>query len=519
MAVKASATITVFNVDDIAGTTRYYKRVASGSSAPSKPAENTDPDSTWETTEPTVDTSKVLYFVDQTLWSNGAKTYSEVSKSSSYEAAKEAYTKAQNAQNTANNAKEYTDGMKTLFELDKKNGTIKLQAGKLLEILSGGKLIVNAENYQLNEDGTVTITGGSIGGFNVDSKSIEKRDSNGNILLRLDAGDTPEIIYASADRKQMGRFGWHAGVGAVAGGLVMSEVDSYGIVNNVTLCEKFLELKNTTQQGNIMLTRYGIGSIVSPYGNGAFKIDGKQISYEGHDHENLKNDSCTVLLIGHFLRPTTDGDVSLGGADYKWNSFYVNNILANSSIKVGGTNVSLAGHTHSNYSETGHTHSKLAGDKDDIILTGAFLRPSETNGTITLGGASYRWKVVYAKTGTINTSDLRQKHSLETDMEKYIAMLDKIEPTSYVLNDDETESRHVGYIAQKVWLAMKESGLEENDFAGFIRDMQDEGAVYTYGLIYSEFIPILHAKIKQQEKRINELEAKLDAILEKLGEQ
>ena len=147
------------------------------------------------------------------------------------------------------------------------------------------------------------------------------------------------------------------------------------------------------------------------------------------------------------------------------------------------------------------------------------MRPSKTNGTITLGGASYRWNVVYAKTGTINTSDLRQKHSLETDMEKYIAMLDKIEPTSYVLNDDETESRHVGYIAQKVWLAMKESGLEESDFAGFIRDMQDEGSVYTYGLIYSEFIPILHAKIKQQEKRINELEAKLDAIFEKLGEQ
>lgn len=104
MAIKASATITIFNVDDIAGTTRYYKSVASGSSAPSKPTENTDPDSTWETTEPTVDTSKVLYFVDQTLWSNGAKTYSEVSKSSSYEAAKEAYTKAQNAQNTANEA-------------------------------------------------------------------------------------------------------------------------------------------------------------------------------------------------------------------------------------------------------------------------------------------------------------------------------------------------------------------------------------------------------------------------------
>ena len=50
-------------------------------------------------------------------------------------------------------------------------------------------------------------------------------------------------------------------------------------------------------------------------------------------------------------------------------------------------------------------------------------------------------------------------------MDKYITMLDKIEPTSYVLNSDESESRHIGYIAQKVWLAMKEAGLEESDFA------------------------------------------------------
>ncbi len=171
---------------------------------------------------------------------------------------------------------------------------------------------------------------------------------------------------------------------------------------------------------------------------------------------------------------------------------------------------SKSGHTHSEYASSSHTHSKLEGSTDNVVLTGSFFRPASTNGTITLGGSGYKWNTIYAKIGTINTSDLRQKHSLSTDMDKYITMLDKIEPTSYVLNSDENESRHIGYIAQKVWLAMKEAGLEESDFAGFIRDMQDEGSVYTYGLIYSEFIPILHAKIKQLEQKIKELEATIN---------
>ena len=68
----------------------------------------------WQLTEPTYTSgsTNTLYFVDCTEFTNGTFKYSEVSKSSSYEAAKEAYNKAQNAQNTANSAKDYTDKMK-----------------------------------------------------------------------------------------------------------------------------------------------------------------------------------------------------------------------------------------------------------------------------------------------------------------------------------------------------------------------------------------------------------------------
>lgn len=69
----------------------------------------------WRETEPSYSSGSTdtLYYVDCTEFTNGTFKYSEVSKSSSYEAAKEAYNKAQNAQNTANSAKDYTDKMKT----------------------------------------------------------------------------------------------------------------------------------------------------------------------------------------------------------------------------------------------------------------------------------------------------------------------------------------------------------------------------------------------------------------------
>lgn len=109
MAVKASATITLSFMVDVKGVYRYYKLQASTASAPTKPT--TNPPSGWTTTEPsyTSGSTNTLYFVDLTVLTNGTWSYSDVSKSSSYEAAKEAWNKAQNAQDTANNAQNQLD--------------------------------------------------------------------------------------------------------------------------------------------------------------------------------------------------------------------------------------------------------------------------------------------------------------------------------------------------------------------------------------------------------------------------
>ena len=116
MAVKAKVSITISHLIDISSITRYYLAQSSTSAAPAKPTTN-PPSSSWVKTEPsyTSGSTNTLYFVDCTEFTNGAFKYSEVSKSSSYEAAKEAYNKAQNAQNTANSAKDFTDKAKNNY--------------------------------------------------------------------------------------------------------------------------------------------------------------------------------------------------------------------------------------------------------------------------------------------------------------------------------------------------------------------------------------------------------------------
>lgn len=114
MAIKAKAEITISKIIDIDKVVRYYLLQSSTLAAPSKPADGAAISSKWSKTEPTYTSgsTSTLYFVDQTIMSNGAIKYSEVSKSSSYEAAKEAWNKANAAQNSATSANNKIDGLK-----------------------------------------------------------------------------------------------------------------------------------------------------------------------------------------------------------------------------------------------------------------------------------------------------------------------------------------------------------------------------------------------------------------------
>ena len=101
--VKATTQITISKVIDVYAVTRYYMLQSSSSAAPSKPTAN--PPAGWSDTEPSYvsGSTNTLYFVDCNVYSDKTFSFSEVSKSSTYEAAKDAWNKANNAQKSIDN--------------------------------------------------------------------------------------------------------------------------------------------------------------------------------------------------------------------------------------------------------------------------------------------------------------------------------------------------------------------------------------------------------------------------------
>lgn len=105
MAILAKADITISRIVDVKSVTTYYLLQSSTAAKPNKPTA-IPPGGNWNTTEPTYESgsTSTLYTVILTIMSNDTYSYSDVSKSSSYEAAKEAWNKANRAQAAADAA-------------------------------------------------------------------------------------------------------------------------------------------------------------------------------------------------------------------------------------------------------------------------------------------------------------------------------------------------------------------------------------------------------------------------------
>lgn len=88
------------------------------------------------------------------------------------------------------------------------------------------------------------------------------------------------------------------------------------------------------------------------------------------------------------------------------------------------------------------------------------LAPSADNSQ-TLGSSSKRWSVVYAGTGTINTSDAREKTERRGFTLAELSAARRIAATIGVFQFVGRIREHVGVVAQDVWAIMADEGLIE----------------------------------------------------------
>lgn len=148
--------------------------------------------------------------------------------------------------------------------------------------------------------------------------------------------------------------------------------------------------------------------------------------------------------------------------------------------------------------------SALNFDYDFIDCCGDFA-PNADN-RYNLGAPNFVWSTIYCSTNELNGSDRNIKNSIEALPVKYVRMFELVEPKRYKLNSGTSGRYHTGFIAQEVEDAMRACGIDSQEFAGWAAAKLDDGSE-TYFLRYSEFIPILWAKVREQEARIRRLEA------------
>lgn len=147
--------------------------------------------------------------------------------------------------------------------------------------------------------------------------------------------------------------------------------------------------------------------------------------------------------------------------------------------------------------------SALNFDYDFIDCRGDFA-PNADN-RYNLGAPNFVWSAIYCSTNELNGSDRNIKNSIEALPEKYVRMFDLVKPKRYKLNSGTSGRYHTGFIAQEVEAAMQKCGITSQEFAGWAAAKRKDGSE-TYFLRYSEFIPVLWAKVREQEERLKRLE-------------
>lgn len=199
-----------------------------------------------------------------------------------------------------------------------------------------------------------------------------------------------------------------------------------------------------------------------------------------------------------------------------------------SSIRLGSTDIYL----------------RLGGASAGHICYNGTAFYTTTSNKASLGGSSNFWTTLYAKTGTINTSDRTKKHDIKDLTDAYEQLFLKLQPKSFIFNDGDRV--HIGAISQDVEETMNELGIEPKQFAGFCKDIryeyieyEDDGTpieesrkpvtdedgnyVYDYSLRYQEFIFLtihmvqkLYGRVELLEKDNSDMRTSIDDLKEQL---
>lgn len=318
----------------------------------------------------------------------------------------------------------------------------------------------------------------------------------------------------------------------ISDGLVNASTNSY--TNGITLMNEnghMIPLKNNSHDIGTSTYRYRYLHVVTTYTS----------------RLNSIYSSSTSIYLGSDVSISSEANVMIGSSVARTG---INNAVTLTCVNSNNIRIGVR---HKAYSSSALTY--FESDRDNMTV---------------LGGASTRWKEIYAVTSSITTSDRREKKNISymgsySNEDTYMSddtlqsFIRGLLPCIYLRIDGDSGRPHHGFIAQDVEKLMQELGIK--DHAAFIRSPKTEtieieeeteeeytdevdGQVkirivtqkreeqreipgeYTYGLRYEEFIAdivrfvqILYDRntelenaLKEQKEKAESLEKRVEAL-------
>jgi len=214
---------------------------------------------------------------------------------------------------------------------------------------------------------------------------------------------------------------------------------------------------------------------------------------------SLTNSTNQVVLNGAVWSCATDFAVDLGSSSVRWNNLYIKNSINLNGITNAITGVAGNGTTTADYIKLG---SGTAGVGCVPTTVGGFIQGFYplTDNAYVLGGSALRWTTVYATTGTINTSDARQKQQDRplSEAERAVAVKVKGLIKTFKYNDAVEKKGdgariHVGVYAQELADAFASEGLLASNYGMFCYDELEGSEIY--GVRYEELLAFVIAAL------------------------
>ena len=372
-----------------------------------------------------------------------------------------------------------------------------------------GKFIASEKAYIGNEDGSVQITKE---GIDISNGSISL--SNGTYSIELDPNNTSsmntskEHLFCIRDLSDSGKIIMgvdNGGNGCFSGNITASNITG-GTVDGVNI-----------SGGTINGVSINGGEIISQNSNG-YKTEINAGRIYSTSFALIEPNTSDAKLVPNICKlnaaqnKVTNTILLLDDETLIDKPLYITNGAGGTSLNY--PNVAL------------HTWGR-------IFSHGAVCPDNDAEHPC--GLSNYRWSTVYAKNGSINTSDRNQKHDIKSIAEIYEKLFFCLKPVNFMF--DNGDRIHIGIIAQDLKESMDTLGLSDTEVAAFCRDekikiTKDEqtGEVteipdldengnpqYNYGIRYSEFIMLNTYMIQKLYQEKEEMQKEIDSLKESVA--